>query len=81
MEDTDHSQTQYLQLDTVQGVPTGSPNSEGSNPDSPRRVVAFTPLNTITADQNTLEAPQLTQLQTHINYATVDSPPGGNLSR
>ncbi|GJQ67315.1 hypothetical protein Trydic_g8215 [Trypoxylus dichotomus] len=65
----EQSETHYLQLEVPPGVVTESPNgSDPSNsPESPRRV-AF--LNTVSpSEQQSLEAPQLTQLSNHINYA------------
>ncbi|KAK9696146.1 hypothetical protein QE152_g32114 [Popillia japonica] len=74
------SETHYLQLEVPPGVVTESPNaSDPSNsPGSPRRV-AF--LNTVSpGEQHSLEAPQLTQLSNHINYAGgISSSPNSSL--
>lgn len=62
--------SQYLQLDTVQGVASNSPNGSGtSSPGSPRRAV-LTHLNSVPPnEQGNLEGPQLTQLSHHISYS------------
>ncbi|KAB0797090.1 hypothetical protein PPYR_08084 [Photinus pyralis] len=62
--------SQYLQLDTVQGVASSSPNGSGtSSPGSPRRAV-LTHLNSVPPnEQGNLEGPQLTQLSHHISYS------------
>ncbi|KAF2880247.1 hypothetical protein ILUMI_25925 [Ignelater luminosus] len=74
---------QYLQLDSVQGVTSNSPNGSGtSSPGSPRRAAAFTHLNSIPpSEQGNLEGPQLTQLSNHISYSgTIDCATSGNIS-
>ncbi|KRT82185.1 hypothetical protein AMK59_3414 [Oryctes borbonicus] len=76
----EQSETHYLQLEVPPGVVTESPNaSDPSNsPESPRRV-AF--LDTVSpGEQQSLEAPQLTQLSNHINYAGgINSSPNSSL--
>lgn len=74
---------QYLQLDGVQGVSSGSPHdSTSSSPESPRRVSFLNSVPPSEQHHGTIDGPQLTQLTSHISYTGgVDSPPSGNMSR
>lgn len=80
----EQSGAQYLQLEGVQGVTSGSPHdSIASSPGSPQ-TAAFTHLNSMapTDHHGNLESPQLTQLSSHISYTGgVDSPPSGNIAK
>ncbi|KAF5305670.1 hypothetical protein FQA39_LY09159 [Lamprigera yunnana] len=74
--------SQYLQLDSVQGVTSNSPNdSSTSSPGSPRRAV-LTHLNSVPpSEQSNLEGPQLTQLSHHISYSgNLDSVTSGGIT-